>query len=330
MYVKLRGHIEIVRKDGKKLAFYSFNDITIEEDIFKVGSSCTIKIPVSARLKYTAEKRTESVQTAKQFARGDKIKVWLGYNDNLKLEYEGFIFRINYAMPLEIECEGYEFQLRSACETKTWAKTTMKEVLLYLISGTDIVLSDKIPDVDFTKYIIPTNMTRYEALEMLKEKYGMTVFFMGNTLYAGLAYLIDKGTVKYKLGYNTIQDNELKYREADDVRLKIKAVWVKPDNTKIEAEVGDPEGSLRTLFFYDVSSLAQLKKMAAEELQKYKYSGYEGKILTFLQPFAEPGMKAELTDPRFAERAGTYYITKTKTTANTSGGRRSVEFTIKL
>jgi hypothetical protein len=329
-YFKLRGRIEITKKDGKRIVFNAFNEIDIERDIFKINSSCKIKIPTSAHLVYNDKKAFESVQSAKQFERGDKVNVWLGYDDDLRLEYEGFISRINYKTPLEIECEGYEFLLRSPCETKTWSKTTMKEVLQYIIKSTEITLSELVPDVSFTKFIIPANMTRLEALQMVKENYGMTIYFTGSELYAGLAYIVDKGTVKYRLGWNTIKDDELKYRNADDVSLKIKAVWIKPDNTKIEAEVGDPKGSVRTLFFYNVESKEALKKLAAEEIKKYKYSGYEGKITTFLQPFAEPGMKGELSDPKYREREGTYYITKTIVKAGMSGGRRTVEFTIKL
>lgn len=331
MYVKLRGHFEIVRKtDGKKISFDAFHSVECEHDIFKINQPAKISIPTSARLVYKDKKVGESVQTATQFSRGDKISIWLGYNNDLRLELEGFIYRINYKTPLEIECEGYEFQLRRPCETKTWSKTTMLEVLNYIIKGTDIVLSDNIPAINFTKYIIPANINCLEALQVLKEKYGVAVFFMGKTLYAGLAYVVDNGTVKYKLGYNTINADELKYRNADDVSLKIKAVWIKPDNTKVEAEVGDKEGSLRTLFFYNVSSVAELKKLATEEIKKYKYSGYEGKITTFLQPYAMVGMKAKLNDPKYQERDGTYYITKTAVKADTSGGRRTVEFTVKL
>lgn len=330
MYLKPSGHIEIIRADGRKLSFDAFHSVEIERDIFKINSSCKIRIPISSRLEYKGKGYTESVQTAKQFARGDKISVWLGYGDNLKLEFSGFIYRLNYKTPLEIECEGYEFLLRSPYETKTWSKTNLKTVLEYIIKDTDIVLSDKIPEMNFTKYIIPANMTKLEALQVVKEKYGIAVFFMEKTLYAGLAYVIDLGTVKYKLGWNTIKDDELKFRNADDVRLKIKAVWIKPDNTKLEAEVGDPEGSQRTLFFYNVSSKSELEKLAKEEMKKYKYSGYEGKITTFLQPFAQPGMKGILQDPKYSEREGTYYITKVKVKSDNGGGRRTIEFTVKL
>lgn len=330
MYVKLRGKVEITRTDGKILSFTSFSEIEIEKDIFKINSSCKIRIPTSARLVYKDKQAFESVQTANQFNRGDKIKVWLGYDDDLRLEYEGFIYRLNYKTPLEMECEGFEFLLRSPCETKTWGKTDIKEVLGYIIKGTEIQLNSNIPDISFDKYIIPANMNKLEALQVLKEKYGITMFFMGNELYAGLAYVIDKGTVKYRLGYNTIKDDELKYRNSDDVSLKVKATWIKPDNTKLEVEVGDPKGSQRTLFFYNVSSEAELKKLATEEIKKYKYSGYEGKITTFLQPFAMPGMKAQIDDPKYDERKGTYYISKVNVKAGRSGGRRTIEITVKL
>ena len=330
MYVKLTGHFEILRADGRKLTFTAWRSVEIELDMFKINSSCKIQIPASARLQLKGSGSGESVQTAKQFNRGDKITVKLGYDNQLETEFTGFISRVNFTSPCEIECEGYEFLLRSSCETKTWAKTTMKEVIQYIIKDTEIILSDHIPEVNFTKFIIPANMTKLEALQMVKEKYGMTIFFDDKTLYAGLAYVLDNGTVKYKLGWNTIKDKDLKYRNADDVSLKIKAVWIKPDNTKIEAEVGDPKGSQRTLFFYNVSSKAELEKLAKEEIQKYKYSGYEGKITTFLQPFVKPGMKGVLMDPKYAERDGTYYITKVKTKADKSGGRRTVDFTIKI
>jgi hypothetical protein len=331
MYIKLQGHIEIIRKrDGRRITFGAFHSVEIDRDMTKINSSCKVRIPASSRLEDRAAGRIDSVQTAEQFSRGDFISVSLGYSGYLRQEFSGYIYRINYKSPLEIECEGHEFLLRRPCPTKTWAKTTMKDVLKYIVGGTGIKLYDKIPDIAFTKFIIGKDMTGLQALQMVKEKYGMTIFFMDDLLYAGLAYTLDLGTVKYRLGWNTIKDDDLKYRNADDVALKIKAVWIKPDNTKIEAQVGDPTGSQRTLFFYNVGSKPELEKLAAEEIKKYKYSGYEGKITTFLEPYAEPGMKGVLEDPKYTERGGTYYITRTEVKADASGGRRKVQFTIKL
>jgi len=41
-------------------------------------------------------------------------------------------------------------------------------------------------------------------------------------------------------------------------------------------------------------------------------------------------MKGKLIDPKYQERDGTYYITKTTVKADARGGRRTVEFTVKL
>jgi len=331
MYFKLKGYIEITRaKDGRIFSFYGFNSVEIEFDIFKINQSCKIKIPTSLRLVNKNDTVENSVQTASQFSRGDRIKVWLGYDTNLKLEFEGFIYRLNYKTPLEIECEGYEYQLRRACETKTWKTTTVKEVLKYLITDTDIIIDKNVADIQLVKYVIKAGMNKLEALQDLKDNTRTECFFMGNSLYVGLAYTVVNGTVKYKLGYNTINADDLKYRNADDTQVKVKAIYVKPDGTKVEVSVGDKDGQEHIVKSKNISNLDALQGFAGSVLQKYKYSGYEGKIKTFLQPYAKPGMKAIITDPKYDERKGTFYITKTKVVADRSGGRRDIEISIKL
>lgn len=331
MYVKIRANIVITRaSDGKTIRFSGFSSIEAVHDIFKINSSAKISIPLSARLNYKDTRKPESVQTANVFSRGDKVEIWLGYDDDLKLEFTGFIKRVNFTKPLEIECEGFEYLLREAVKSKSWKSVSLTEVLQYIIEGTGIALRSDIPEMTFDKFVIGANLTRLEALQQVKEQYGLTVTLWNNEMYAGLAYTRKLATVKYRLGENTIKDNELKYRIADDVKLKVKAVWVRPDNTKVEVEVGDSAGSQRTLFFYNVSSEDELKRIAAEEVQKYRYSGYEGKITTFLQPFALPFMAGEIEDVKYPERSGTYYITKTTVKADSGGARRTVEFTVKL
>lgn len=105
---------------------------------------------------------------------------------------------------------------------------------------------------------------------------------------------------------------------------------MKPDGTKVEVSVGDKDGQEHIVKSKNISNLDALQGFASSVLQKYKYSGYEGKIKTFLQPYAKPCMKAQITDPKYAERGGTYYITKTKVVADRNGGRRDIEISIKL
>ena len=137
-------------------------------------------------------------------------------------------------------------------------------------------------------------------------------------------------TVKYRLRYNVIKDDELKYQLAEDVRLKVKAVCYYKDGTKIEGEIGEEGGETKTLYYYDVKDAGELKTLAREELERYRFDGYRGRIETFLAPYALPGMVAQLDDPVYRERGGNYYIESTEVTFGTGGARRKIEIGIKV
>lgn len=316
--------VDVMSKEKGLIRFSALHAVEIEKSIDKIDSSAKLKIPTCAVLN-AIEKKTKSVQTAKVFKRGDKIKIKLGYGANLMDEFTGFIYTINLTTPVEIECEGYEFLLRERCETKTFPSTTLRELLNYLIKGTEIKLNAAIPEVKMVHYVIPANLKKIDVLKQIKERYGLTIYFVGNELYTGLDFVRYLGNVTYKLGYNTIKENELKYQHEEDVKLKVKAILVQKDNTKIEATIGDKEGEHRTLYFYNLSGKEELEKMAKIEIKKYKFSGYTGKLTTFLEPFAVPGMVAEIVDVKYNERGGKYEIRSVKTTFGQSGARRSVE-----
>jgi len=331
MYVKNRCLVTITTPSGTNIKFNAVASVTIDKSIDSVTSSAVIRIPASAALVYKDGTKTESVQTARQFQRGDKVSIQLGYDDRLNEEFEGFIYRINFTSPVEIECEGYEFLLRENLPTKTFPSTNLSSVLQYVVNsaakfrGSGISIAADIPAVEMVNYVIPANLNGIDALQQIKEHYGLTIYFRNNTLYAGLDFIRLLGDVKYSLGINTPRADELKYQLADDVKLKIKAIQINKNNTKLEAEVGDPKGEQRTLYFYTAKSIADLKKLAEVEMVKYKFTGYTGKITTLLEPYAEPGMVAIITDIKYAERGGSYEIRGVNTTFGSSGASRSVD-----
>ncbi len=329
MYVKNSCYIEVTKPNGTRISFDALESLSVDKSIDRVGSACTIRIPASAAMVYKDGSKTESAQTAKQFDRGDRISVWLGYNGRMSLEFEGFIYRVNYTTPVEIECEGFEYLLRNDLPTKTFANTTLKDVLNYTIASAGaqyggIVLTGDIPHVEMVDYVIPANLNGIAALQQIKEHYGLTVYLDGFWAYAGLDFVRMSGEVKYSLGVNTPRADELKYQREEDVKLKVKAIQINKDNTKLEAEVGDPKGEQRTLYFYTAKSTEDLKRLAETELKKYKYSGYTGKLTTLLEPPAHPGMVAVIDDPKY-DRGGKYEIRSVVTTFGTGGAQRSVE-----
>lgn len=325
MYVKLNCKITVTTLSGKLIKFTSLNDCVIDKSIDKLFTTCKIKLPTSARLKSITG--NSNIDTAAAFAKGDKINVQLGYNDRLNEEFEGFIDKINLTTPLEIECEGYEFHLRDSLQTKTFATTNLKELLNYILAGVNQIMIDTkaIPNIKMVNYIIPANCKRIDALQQLKENYGLTIYFIKDVLYAGLDFVKYLGTVKYSLGVNTPRVNELKYQTAADTKLRIKAIQINKDNTKFEAETGDSSGETRTLYFYTAKNKEDLIKLAQAEIIKYKFDGFTGKLTSMLEPYSHPGMVAKIADIKYPERSGNYEIRSVTTSFGTSGAKRTVE-----
>lgn len=312
------------------VSFTSVQEVTIKRSTREANATAVIKVPVTAVLKQKGGEKTY-IETAKQIAVGDKVEIKLGYDGMLKTEFKGYVKRLNYTVPLEIECEDYYWKLRYMTIKKSYSTTTVKQVLNDILNsaGVGSIHSSSI-DLSLKNTIID-NKTGGWVLDQFKSDYGLTCYFdIDGKLYVGKPYVVKGGAVKYELRGNVIKDDDLKFYKADDYRLKVEAKSYDRNGTKLEASVGAEGGESKTLFFYNVTDSTQLKVLADAELKRYSFDGYRGKIETFLIPFAEPGMIANLTDPMYTARGGNYFIESTEVKFSRSGGRRIVELGIKV
>lgn len=321
MYV-LTADIKIA---GKK--FTRVNSVKIESSAKVLEDTATIIIPATARMERAGQFVSE-VETAKAFEVGDPVFIMLGYDGDLKVEFRGFVSKIKPGTPLEIECIDSTWLLRRKNCKGSFKNTTLKKLLEFILNDTGITLEGEIPGIEFKTYYLK-NVTAASAIQELKERYGLTLYMAGTKLRVGLTSFTDKVVVKYGLGENVIE-NDLEWVNEDDTRIKVKAVHIKKDNTKIEKTYGDEDGELRTVYFYDLDKGADLEKMAVAEAGKYKFTGYDGGFTTFLLPYAQVGNVARINDKQFGERAGDYLIDKVTTTYGTNGARRKIELGIKL
>ncbi len=319
----LGAHITI---GGK--TFTRVNQVEIESSAKVLEDKAVIKLPTSARLEREGEFISE-VETAKTFKVGDEVRINLGYDGELKEEFRGFVSKIKPGTPLEIECLDAVWLLRRKNCKASFKNTTLRSLLQFILEGTGIELKGQIPTINYKVFYLK-NVTAASALQKLKDDYGLTLFLKNfNQLYVGLTSATDNVIVKYGLGENMIE-NDLEWVNDGDTRIKVKAVHIKKDNTKIEKEFGDADGELRTVFFYDLDNPADLEKMALAESNKYKYEGYKGGLETFLIPSAQVGNVARLRDKQFADRAGDYLVDKVVTTFGTGGARRKIELGLKV
>lgn len=317
MLFRLCSKIDI---GGKQ--FECVNNVSIKRSIYDLAATATIKVPVTAVLK--SEDETKHIETAKAIKVGDKVKIELGYNERLKTEFVGYVKSINLCTPLEIKCED-EYYITRNKNVTLQGKTTLKDIVSKcgLSAGyvEDLTLSNFEADKRSVAWV----------LKELKTKYGFCMYFdFDGKLSAHAPSKVVSDPVKYKLRYNVISDDDLTYQRADDIKISIKAKCFYEDGTEVEATAGAEGGEQKTLHFYNVENEKELATLAKIQLEKLSYDGYRGKIKTFLEPYAQPTMVAEIIDDVYNERDGNYLIESVDTTFGTSGARRQIEIGVKV
>lgn len=299
--------------------FTSVNHIKVNQSWKEVVDTAVIRLPL---LKGKINRQRVQESLADKIKAGDKVSVKMGYR-GLKKSYEyeefkGYVKYVSPNVPLEIECEDAAYLLRGINLIKTWRATTLKEVIQYIVDESNkvnadkITLSGKIPEVKMDKFRLD-NLNGQDALQQVKEEYGLVAYFRDQELFVGLAFTEMVGDVKYSLAWNVI-DSDLKYRKADEVSLKLKAVAILKDNKQISVEVGSKAGELRTQFYYNVSDKETLRKIALQDIDKLRFEGYEGNLTTFLVPFVRHSMTADIQDPDYEIRHGNYIVDEVETT----------------
>ncbi|GAB5524886.1 MAG: hypothetical protein Roseis2KO_27580 [Roseivirga sp.] len=301
------------------------HDIKIEKSWRKLDDKALIKFPRANKL------------LAKRFKVGDPVTIELAYDGEFKqVEFEGYVKKIMPNIPLMIECEDPIWLLRQGSVNLEWKNTTVRSIVSKIIgianeanadrASTPITLIGKEgeEDVQLSTFRI-TNASAAEAINKVKQEFGLAAYFKGHQLYVGLAYGNPGARVGYHVAKNVIKNN-LTFRKKEDIKIKVKAISILEDNERLVKELGDDNGDQRTLYFQNITDEKRLTEMARAKLDELKYDGFEGDISTFLIPYAEPGMTGVITDPDQPEQKdGAYVIDSVTTTFGVKGARRKVE-----
>lgn len=296
---------------------------------------CSITLPLKTYIRNNRNEITDypkgsaesSIQNdlSKQktiFTEGDKVDVLLGYNGNNTRRFKGFVKRINYAKPLVLECEGYTYQLKDKMFTKTYSTTTVKQILADLVSGTDILLSDRIPSISL-KNVVFKNAPALKVLDWFAKECLLSVFFDFDTIYVGVSKQdLSKPTVNVKIGWNTVEDKELKKDTTESevhIHLTEKSSTGKVKRTKSESSKYDNIKDVRVRSGLSDSLLTKL----ANELQKQEnFKGYRGTITCFLEPMFEKCYVAKVIDSNYTDRNGFYFTENIEGSFDQNGGRQ--------
>jgi hypothetical protein len=256
---------------------------------------------------------------------GDTAAVRLGYDGRLQDVYTGYVARVSPEVPLRVHLQDGMYLLKRQAFTASWRNVTLRELITALLPERFFAAGYRLVAVDtgIGSFSV-SKATCAQVLDVLSNEYALPCFFRGKVLYAGLAYWpqLQRRHV-FHFQKNVISHN-LEWRERDDIRLKVVAISMNPNNTKLQVEAGDSDGETRTLHFFN-RSLPDLKREAEAALERFKITGFRGSFTAFGEPFVRHGDIVELRDDFYQERSnGAYLVDEVSYAFGVNGYRQEI------
>ena len=273
---------------------------TISENIKSLGNSATIVLPRNIS-KLKGKPVTDYIKT------GDKVVVHAGYNDNMAVEFTGYIRHIGAEIPLVIQCDDEFYPLKQNNLVKSYAATTLKQILQDIMPGYVI----ECPDMSFSKYVID-NASTYRVLQQLQKDYGLYSRVTDKAIRVGLAWDWNNGKLtrhKYHFQKN-VKSSSLEWKSTDDFhnRVEVKLDKVKGQTQKV-VKYGSNETDASVLSVHiNGMSEQEAKEIAQAIYTNNSFDGFRGKFRGFGLPRTHAGDAAELTNGYEPEKDGAYLI----------------------
>lgn len=267
---RLCAKIEI--KGDRAWSFDFVNAVEITRDTEKLTTEAKIIMP--KKVKWD---KADKIPVK----RGDSVKISLGYDDNLQTAFVGYVRDVGFKTPIVITCEDEMFKLKQMPTKKKAYRSVSLETLL---KDQGISYRLNIMGEQALGAYRVTADTVAALLGKLSEQ-GIRSFFRyengAPVLYCGVLFERDTRPAQvFKTGLNIISDQSLQQQKAENMRLRVKAVSLMPDNKKIKVEVGDADGEHRTLHTYNKTE-SELKAWAEQEIKRLKRDGLTGSFTTF-------------------------------------------------
>lgn len=303
-----------------RIGNYTFDhvvDIVISTSIDQLTDTCTIEVP----RKISWQGKTIALGEDGMIRTGNRVTVKTGYDGNLQTVFKGYLKHIKPGVRVKLTCENEMYSLKQGSLKKTYKSVDLATLLAGILPAG---IAYHPLNMDLGQILI-SNMSPAKVLEQLKSDFGLMAYFIDETLYVGFSYWPEIATT-HNLAFkqNIIDDSGLEFIREEDVKIKVKAVSIQKNNTRIEKEIGDEDGDLRTLYFYDVPE-ASLESVAREEMQKLKYTGLQGSLRIFGEPYIVKGDVVDITDPDYPEKDGNYLVKGVEYRFGTQGYRQKID-----
>ena len=256
---------------------------------------------------------------------GDAVEIELGYNDDLKPEFKGYLKAIKTdggSLTLELEDDIYLF--RKSVKDEEMKNASVKSILENICSqvGGFSVSCDY--DFSYDKFVI-NNATGYDVLKKIQDEASPNIYLKDKVLHVHPQYAEIFGEARFDFSRNIERDGtDLKYKSEDERKLLVVVEGTDETGATVSVEKGTTGGDKMTLKLPGVSSKSSLEQKAQSVLDQKVYTGYEGSFQSWLIPYVDAGYKVSITDPDYEIKDGTYYVISVETTFSQNGGVRKI------
>lgn len=301
--------------------------------------------------------------------RGDRVKIeattW--YVDEQGTEqtpdfrevFSGYITKVETHAPVEITIEDRMFKCKQVkAQNKLYkasqydAEGIVKDLVLQYNAANP---NDKIefaepPQATSTKVgdFRVQNNTIAQVLEYLQKTLHINSWFRGNKLHSGaIVYYPNNIQAVHPVFHfqkNIIPGDSMNFTRTDDLSIGVHAYSVQKEATsevnakgktkvkhkRIELYVGDTSGEIRTYYSPSATTTAQLKKEAENWMQRWRYEGFQGKFLTFGEPYVNHGDLIDIINEVIPDQNGTYFVKSVERSGGVNGYRQEIELDLRV
>jgi hypothetical protein len=281
--------------------------VEINSSVGSLTDTCTVTIP--KRIVWKDNDRV-IVGADRLLRRGGKVVIRLGYNDALHTRFIGYIREVYGGIPTKITLDNPMWILKQNTINDSWDSETLGGFIQRVIPKTIKTHCDD-ANVQLGSFRI-SNSTPAQAIEKLLQTYPLyaTFLIIGDepVLHIGLAYPnLGRKEIVFKQGVNIINTDNLQWRNAEEVKVKVLVKVKKYANgteNEEQYEFGDTDG--QQVIFYQLNiDRDAAGKYAEAKLNQLKYTGYYGTFDTF---GSVPVNKGDVARLELEQGSGSYLV----------------------
>jgi hypothetical protein len=322
------------------LRFEGVQNVVIKRSVHSLIETAIIEVPAMAYMQDMGRTTPKKIVTATQIVTGSEVRIQLGYNGEMRTEFEGYVVSCRPGTPLQIICEGSSYLLRINVPGVHLGKTTVKELIKSAVSRTTGNKAIKVTcavDMD----VVNTSSASAIGMDIISEliratKNNLCCFFIKPyELWCGLLYsdytsgitISNDENIGYRIGYNTLKENTLAEHVGNGKTATVEYKRKTSTGDVLTGVSVNRWGGVtkETAILNQILQEKNLAELADEKAIRNNYKGYEGDFTAFLQPYAAPGGSVKIVNNNMPEMDGVYLIESTEVTFGINGARRKIE-----